>query len=75
MTHGVKLLQLIELIISDDFKNIRKLNLKTPNKSYTEGSELCVKVGFVSFFILLQCNFLPRILTSLYETDSTFVEC
>ncbi|RCN27659.1 hypothetical protein ANCCAN_26606, partial [Ancylostoma caninum] len=39
--------QLMELIISDDFKNPRKLNLVTPNKSYTGDREFCQKDSFV----------------------------
>ncbi|KHJ94076.1 RNA polymerase Rpb1, domain 5 [Oesophagostomum dentatum] len=39
--------QLMELIISDDFKNPRKLNLVTPNKSYTGNKEFCVKDSYV----------------------------
>ncbi|KAK5973725.1 DNA-directed RNA polymerase subunit [Trichostrongylus colubriformis] len=41
--------QLMELIISDDFKNPKKLNLTTPNKSYTTNREFCVKDSFVIF--------------------------
>ncbi|KAK6759531.1 hypothetical protein RB195_021237 [Necator americanus] len=39
--------QLMELIISDDFKNPRKLNLVTPNKSYTGNKEFCLKDSYV----------------------------
>lgn len=35
----------MELIVSDDLKNPKKLNLTTPNKSYTGNREFCVKVG------------------------------
>ncbi|WKY14160.1 hypothetical protein Q1695_000032 [Nippostrongylus brasiliensis] len=41
--------QLMELIISDNAKSPRKLNLTTPNKSYTKGREFCVKDSFVIF--------------------------
>ncbi|VDN21111.1 unnamed protein product, partial [Cylicostephanus goldi] len=40
-------IQLMQLIISDDFKNPRKLNLVTANKSYTGGREFCVKDSYV----------------------------
>lgn len=35
----------MELIVSDDLKNPKKLNLTTPNKSYSGNREFCVKVG------------------------------
>ncbi|RCN46647.1 RNA polymerase Rpb1, domain 5 [Ancylostoma caninum] len=38
---------LIGLIISDDFKNPIKLNLVTPNKSYTKNNEFCVKDSYI----------------------------
>ncbi|KIH46284.1 DNA-directed RNA polymerase subunit A' domain protein [Ancylostoma duodenale] len=39
--------QLIDLIISADFKNPIKLNLVTPNKSYSKNKEFCVKDSYV----------------------------
>ncbi|KAK6053594.1 RNA polymerase Rpb1, domain 5 [Cooperia oncophora] len=41
--------QLIELIVSDDIDSPKKLNLTTPNKSYTGNREFCVKDSFVIF--------------------------
>ncbi|VDO35188.1 unnamed protein product [Heligmosomoides polygyrus] len=39
----------MELIVSDDLKNPKKLNLTTPNKSYSGNREFCVKDSFVIF--------------------------
>ncbi|KAJ1365444.1 DNA-directed RNA polymerase [Parelaphostrongylus tenuis] len=41
--------QMMELIISNDLANPTKLNLSTPNKSYTSNGEFCIEDSFVIF--------------------------